>query len=99
MGASSAVIQGRLSVGHLPFRGHMNAGWRRPGSKFQGVDMGLIVVDSALQAGISNSPAVRRKLNAEFFTNPFRDLRHLAELDCIHVMDAQHRILVTLLGT
>src|SRR5438874_12886567 len=95
--ASSAF--NRRSMGHLPFRRHIDTGGGSPGLKFKRTDVGLVAVNAALQTGIPNGPAVLRQGNSQLFTDALGDLRHLAELGRIHFMDAQHGVLMTLFST
>src|SRR5256885_12597316 len=76
----------------------MNAsGWSPRLQRDKGIDMSLIPVDTALQAGITDIFAVAGEINPHLFTQPLEDLGHSPELGGIHVVDAQHRVLMALL--
>src|SRR5439155_7205042 len=88
----------RMSMRHLPFRGGMNASGRSPRlQRGKRTDMSLIPVDTALQAGITDVFAVGGEFHPHLFTHPLEDLGHFPELGGIHVVDAQHRVLMALL--
>src|SRR5438093_11871727 len=61
------------------------------------IDMSLIPVNTALQAGITDVLAVGGEINPHLFTHPLEDLGHSPELGGIHVVDAQHPVLMPLL--
>src|SRR2546426_1560717 len=76
----------------------MNAsGWSPRLQRDKGIDMSLIPVDTALQAGITDIFAVAGEINPHLFTHPLEDLGHSPELGGIHVVDTQHRVLMALL--
>src|SRR5207244_12353052 len=76
----------------------MNAsGWSPRLQRDKRIDMSLIPVDTALQAGITDVFAVGGEFNHHLFTHPLEDLGYSPELGGIHVVDAQHGILVALL--
>src|SRR5437879_8891163 len=76
----------------------MNAsGWSPRLQRDKRIDMSLIPVDTALQAGITDVFAIGGEFNPHLFTHPLEDLGHFPELGGIHVMDAQHRVLMALL--
>src|SRR2546426_1662389 len=76
----------------------MNAsGWSPRLQRGKRIDMSLIPVDTALQAGITDVFAVGGEFNPHLFTHPLEDLGHFPELGGIHVVDAQHRVLMALL--
>src|SRR5438132_11559923 len=73
----------------------MNAsGWSPRLQRDKGIDMSLIPVDTALQAGITDVLAVAGEINPHLFTHPLEDLGHSPELGGIHVVDAQHRFIM-----
>src|SRR5438552_18706932 len=76
----------------------MNAsGWSPRLQRDKRINMSLIPVDTALQAGITDIFAVAGEINPHLFTHPLEDLGHSPELVGIHVVDTQHRVLMALL--
>src|SRR5438094_10599568 len=76
----------------------MNAsGWSPRLQRDKRIDMSLIPVNTALQAGITDVLAVGGESNPHLFTHPLEDLGHSRELGGIHVVDAQHRVRMALL--
>src|SRR3989442_15796195 len=77
----------------------MNAsGWSPRLQRGKRIDMSLIPVDPALEAGITDVFAVGGEFNPHLFTHPFEDLGHSPELGGVHVVDAEHRVFMALLG-
>src|SRR5207253_5547120 len=76
----------------------MNAsGWSPRLQRDKRIDMSLIPVDTALQAGITDGFPVGGEFKPHLFTHPLEDLGHFPELGGIHVVEAQHRVLMALL--
>src|SRR5438105_5158196 len=96
--SSPSLLDMKPSVGHLPFRRHVHAGGRsRADLEHERVHVRLIPVDTALQAGITDVFPVGGEFKPHLFTHPLEDLGHFPELGGIHVVDAQHRVLMALL--
>src|SRR5207302_10928211 len=76
----------------------MNAsGWSPRLQRDKRIDMSLIPIDTALQAGITDVFAIGGEFNPHLFTHPLEDFGHFPELGGIHVMDAQPRLPMALL--
>src|SRR2546429_9388223 len=76
----------------------MNAsGWSPRLQRDKRIDMSLIPVDTALQAGITDVFAVGGEFNPPLFTHPLEDLGHFPKLGGIPVVDAQQPVLMALL--